>query len=106
MDNILTIMAYLLKTSQEVQKELSNKFKQKRLDKNLTQEGLSERSGVSLGTLKRFENTGEISLQSLLKIALILNVLDEFDDLLKPNDKPISLINPVKVKQRKRGQLK
>ena len=99
-------MAYLLKTSQEVQKELSNKFKQKRLDKNLTQEGLSERSGVSLGTLKRFENTGEISLQSLLKIALILNVLDEFDDLLKPNDKPISLINPVKVKQRKRGQLK
>lgn len=106
MDNILTIMACLLKTSQEVQKELSNKFKQKRLDKNLTQEGLSERSGVSLGTLKRFENTGEISLQSLLKIALILNVLDEFDDLLKPNDKPISLINPVKVKQRKRGQLK
>ncbi len=106
MDNILTIMTYLLKTSQEVQKELSNKFKQKRLDKNLTQEGLSERSGVSLGTLKRFENTGEISLQSLLKIALILNVLDEFDDLLKPNDKPISLINPVKVKQRKRGQLK
>ena len=59
MDNILTIMAYLLKTSQEVQKELSNKFKQKRLDKNLTQEGLSERSGVSLGTLKRFENTGQ-----------------------------------------------
>ena len=106
MDDILAIMAYLLKTSQEVQKELSNKFKQKRLDKNLTQEGLSERSGVSLGTLKRFENTGEISLQSLLKIALILNVLDEFDDLLKPNDKPISLINPVKVKQRKRGQLK
>ena len=106
MDNILTIMVCLLKTSQEVQKELSNKFKQKRLDKNLTQEGLSERSGVSLGTLKRFENTGEISLQSLLKIALILNVLDEFDDLLKPNDKPISLINPVKVKQRKRGQLK
>ena len=106
MDDILTIMAYLLKTSQEVQKELSNKFKQKRLDKNLTQEGLSERSGVSLGTLKRFENTGEISLQSLLKIALILNVLEEFDNILKPDDKPVSLINPVKVKQRKRGKLK
>ena len=106
MDNILTIMSYLLKTNQEVQKEIAFRFKQKRLDKNLTQEGLSERSGVSLGTLKRFENTGEISLQSLLKIALILNVLDEFDNLLKPDDKPVSLINPVKVKQRKRGKLK
>ena len=46
------------------------------------------------------------ALQALLKIALILNVLDEFDNLLKPDDKPVSLINPVKVKQRKRGKLK
>lgn len=99
-------MTYLLKTNKDLQKEIAFRFKQKRLDKNLTQEGLSERSGISLGTLKRFENTGEISLQSLLKIALVLNVLDEFDNLLKPNDKPISLINPVKIKQRKRGQLK
>ncbi|MBD5405915.1 helix-turn-helix transcriptional regulator [bacterium] len=100
------MMTYLLKTNKDLQKEIAFRFKQKRLDKNLTQEGLSERSGISLGTLKRFENTGEISLQSLLKIALVLNVLDEFDNLLKPNDKPISLINPVKIKQRKRGQLK
>lgn len=44
----------------------------------LTQEGLAQRSGVSLGSLKRFEHTGQISLESLLKLALVLGCLDDF----------------------------
>jgi transcriptional regulator with XRE-family HTH domain len=47
---------------------------QKRLDKNPTQEGLAKRSGVSLGSLKRFESSGHISLESLLKLALVLEL--------------------------------
>ena len=42
---------------------------------------LSELSGVSYGSIKRFETTGEISLMSLLKIAIVLECTDEFETL-------------------------
>lgn len=37
---------------------------------NLTQEGLAERSGVPLSTLRKFEQKGMISLDSFLKNAV------------------------------------
>jgi len=48
----------------------------------MSQEEMAERSGVSLGSLKRFENTGKISLDSLLKLMHLLGRLNEFDNLL------------------------
>ena len=45
------------------------------------QKELAERSGVSLGSIKRFEQTGEISLQSLTKIAIALRAEDELESL-------------------------
>jgi len=42
---------------------------------------LSEMSGVSYGSIKRFEASGEISLTSLLKIALVLDCTDDFETL-------------------------
>ena len=42
---------------------------------------LAARSGVSLGSLKRFEQSGEISLQSLTKIAIALDVENELEGL-------------------------
>jgi transcriptional regulator with XRE-family HTH domain len=59
---------------------------EKRLSLNLSQQSLADRSGVSLGTLKKFERTGQISLESLLKIALPLECLNEFMGLFKPNE--------------------
>ena len=42
---------------------------------------LSEKLGVSLGSIKRFENSGEISLKHILKLTLVLDALDEFHNL-------------------------
>lgn len=47
----------------------------------ITQKDMAERTGVSLGSIKRFEQTGEISFHSLLKIAFVLDCLDDFDQL-------------------------
>ena len=47
----------------------------------ITQKQLAARSGVSLGSLKRFEQSGEISLQSLTKIAIALDVENELEGL-------------------------
>ncbi len=49
----------------------------------LTQAQLAEKSGVSLGSLKRFERTGKVSLSSLLNIAMALGCLKDFEGVFK-----------------------
>lgn len=97
-----------INTPNSIMQHLRDNFKEKRLLLNLTQEGLANRSGVSLGSLKRFELTGQISLESLLKIAFILDSLDDFLDIAKVKDDEFKsmeeLLKP--KKERKRGVLK
>jgi len=57
-----------------------------RKDMNLTQSALAEKSGVSYGSIKRFERFGKISFESLLKIAEAINRLDKFEDLFVLRD--------------------
>ena len=57
------------------------------------------RSGVSLGSVKRFEQSGEISLQSLTKIAIALGVEDELLNLF--DDVPFESIEEVINEQTK-----
>ncbi len=72
-------MAIELKTPHDIQRELAGRFKARRLAMNLSQEGLATRSGVSWSSLKRFEYTGLIALDGLLKLALVLGCLADFD---------------------------
>jgi len=55
-----------------------------RKELNWTQQDLAEKSGVSYGSIKRFERFGQISFESLLKIVEVLNRLTEFENLLLP----------------------
>ena len=88
------MLSFLPPTPQEVMQNLKIKFRQRRKELKYTQKELSERSGVSLGTLKRFENTGQISLESLLKLAFVLECLEEFMKLCEEKDElPNSLDN-------------
>ena len=56
----------------------------------LSRADLSKRSNVSYGSLKRFEETGNISLASLIKIAIALDCIDEFESLFRTK-KPESI---------------
>lgn len=69
----------MLKTPQDVQRGLAERFKLRRLTRNLTQQGLARRAGVSFGSLKRFEQKGLISLDALLRLAMVLDCLDDFE---------------------------
>ena len=59
-------------TPSEVSKVLAQRHKLLRKKLGLSQKEMAERSGVSLGSLKRFENTGKISLEALLKLAHLM----------------------------------
>ena len=73
-------------TPSEVSKALAERHRTLRKQLKMSQEEMAERSGVSLGSLKRFENTGKISLDSLLKLMHLLGRLNEFDNLLLPKE--------------------
>ena len=78
MNNILAIIP---PTPNEVGDEIAAKVKARRLELNLTQEGMAIRSGLKFSTYRRFEQTGEISLRGLLQIAYALNAIKDFDGL-------------------------
>jgi transcriptional regulator with XRE-family HTH domain len=73
------MLSFLPKTPMDVMQEIKTRFKARRKHLRLTQTDLAARSGVSLGSLKRFERTGQISLESLLKLGLVLECLGDFD---------------------------
>lgn len=75
-----------IKTPNEIQMEIAKNVRRKRKELKLTQEELAKKSGVSFGSIKRFENTGEISLFSLTKIAIIFNCEDELINLFKKRE--------------------
>ncbi len=89
---------------------LKSKYKQQRLALNLTQRGLSARSGVSLGSIKRFESSGKISLESLLKISLVVGCLEDFNHLASIKEQSFisldQIINAKEQKPKKRGSIK
>jgi len=96
-------------TPESITSTLKQNFKNKRLNLDLTQVGLAKKSGVSLGSLKRFENSGLISLESLLKLAVVLDCLDDFLNIGKSTNE-INSINELLKQQnkstKKRGRLK
>lgn len=59
------------------------RFRNVRRAAKISQMTMAERSGVSLGSIKRFEQTGEISLSSLIKLALVLGYEEDFNDLFR-----------------------
>jgi len=59
----------------EAQLTFAKAIRRRRLQLNKTQQHLAEQSGVSLAVLRKFEQTGKISLESFLKLAGILDLL-------------------------------
>lgn len=77
---------FIHKTPNQVQSELAERFRKLRKSKKISQSELANKSGVSLGSLKRFEQTGQISLESVLKLAHFFDRLDDFDTIFSINE--------------------
>ncbi|MBE5897117.1 MAG: helix-turn-helix transcriptional regulator [Lachnospiraceae bacterium] len=72
---------YIWETPDEINMALANRVREIRRRRDITQQELSEKSGVSYGSLKRFESTGNISLSSLTKIAVALEMENDIREL-------------------------
>jgi transcriptional regulator with XRE-family HTH domain len=101
-DNILSFENISLESKA---KALATRAKARRLEMNLTQEGLSVRAGIPIATYRRFERTGKISLEGLLHVAYALDTLDDFDAIFNaPRYASLDEALDATQKTRKRGK--
>lgn len=97
-------------TPSKAQRKLAENARARRLQMELTQAGVAERSGVPLPTLRKFEKKGVISLEAFLKIQMVLGGLDDILKATQVKDTPFSSIDEVleadEAPTRKRGKRK
>ena len=72
-----------VRTIEAVLADMISNIKRQRKELKLTQKSLAKMSGVTYSSIKRFEQTGDISLANLLKIANAMDELDCFDKLFR-----------------------
>lgn len=72
---------FVWETAEELDKKLALRMRNIRKRRSISQQKLSAMSGVSYGSVKRFESTGQISLRSLTKLAMALGIADELREL-------------------------
>ena len=74
-------MNFLWDTPSDVALRLAKKIKDIRKRKKITQKELAGRSNVSYATLRKFEKTGQISLESFIKLTMELGLIQEINNL-------------------------
>ena len=72
---------YIWETAEELDQKLAQRVRNIRNRRSISQERLASMSGVSYGSIKRFETSGQISLISLTKIAMALDIADDIRNL-------------------------
>ena len=71
------------KMASQISREISERIAKRRKELHFTQTELAARAGISFASYKRFEQKHEISFVSLIKIAIALNLENEFDSLFQ-----------------------
>ena len=74
-------MDYIWDTPSDVTLRLAKKMKAIRRRKKITQKQMASRSNVSYATLRKFEQTGQISLESFVKLTMELGLVSEINNL-------------------------
>lgn len=72
---------YIWETAEELDQKLAQRVRNIRKRRSISQERLASMSGVSYGSIKRFETSGQISLISLTKVAMALDIADDIRNL-------------------------
>ncbi len=82
-------------------KELASRVKQSRIMEGMTQEQMSEKSMVSVGTIRRFEKGEDIGLTNFVRILEVIGYGTRFDLLVDdPEERPLYHIAKIKKRSR------
>lgn len=76
-------MDFSLATPKEIEAEFAQRIRLARVSRNMTQPDLAERVGVSVGTIRNLERSGDCAFSTIIKVALALRLERGLDDLFK-----------------------
>ncbi len=74
-------MQYIFQTPYDIAAGLAQRMKSIRKRRKITQKQMAARSNVSYATLRKFEKTGQISLEAFIKLSMELGLTDELNNL-------------------------
>ena len=90
----------------EITAELGLRLKAVRLSQSLTQADLAERAGISVGTVKSLERTGQSSVASLVRVVQALGLTDQLQSLFVLKVQSIAEMEQAQLAQRRRAPRK
>ncbi len=70
-----------------IAKAIAARLKARRLQNGWSRKTLANRAGVNLWSLKRFEVSGQIAFESLIKLAIVLGDIGDFEGLFAARQK-------------------
>lgn len=95
----------VLKTEQEVARELAARVRAARLQLGWSQNELAQRAGLRPATYRLFEQTGQIALMRLLRVLAMLGRLNDVEQICAASEAPRSLADlqrPVRQRARRK----
>lgn len=102
----MTAQEFLLFTEEEIAEDLGERASKLRIRLNMTQKEFATKAGISFATYRKFEQTGQTSIVTFLKILRYLGVLKDISDLMSMDDVQNYGINEYmklsSIKERKR----
>ena len=103
---MVRMLDFTFSTSDEITAELGLRLKAVRLSQLLTQTDLAERAGVSVGTVKSLEKTGQSSVASLVRVVQALGLTDQLQSLFVLQVQSIAQMEQAQRAQRQRAPRK
>lgn len=94
------------KSPDAIIKGIAERVRERRLELNFTQKAFAKRAGVGYDAYRRFESSGEITLNNLVLCAIALDDLDDFMKLFtrKSYQSMDELLKSREADKRKRGR--
>ncbi len=93
-------------TSDEITAALGLRLKAVRLSQSISQVALAERAGVSVGTVKSIERTGQSSVASLVRVVQALGLSDQLQSLFVLKVQSIAQMEQAQLAKRQRAPRK
>ncbi len=94
------ILDFKLASHSEILSLLGLRLKQQRILKQLKQSELAPMAGLSLGTIKSIENRGQASFEALIKVAIALDLQDDFRNLFELKIQSIEQLEKIEYLQK------
>jgi transcriptional regulator with XRE-family HTH domain len=93
-------------TEQEIRLELGQRLRYKRLLKDISQEELAIRAGISISTMKLIESKGQSTLENFVRVLVVLDLAVEIQTLFECRPMSIAMMERMQKPQRKRAPRK